>query len=440
MEPKSLVQIISEEQFLPILQEESEGFFRFFNLFVFLTQNKQELTRNFYSNIMQSADLLECFLDEHGARENKMWSFFSEYIASIRNLGIAAFYLKHLIDRYPHYNLRETDEVSATFISKSHKALEFLNKSIHNLYREVILAGETNGLKITSDKSEVREFKDIETNKRLPKNISEDEVKNEEDRIIEVCEKIQNAAKIMSDAKIEPCSSIDELKKVVPYKLDEKRARIFMNIVHNVQSDFDTYVKNTRLEYANKELRVIRGYISAPLHLLEFVLWLCHFYERHEDEIRHGESKRKITALVDKNVLLDQIVNFGYYYALHFIRDGKKFGDEILTRFVRVVRAELPIPEPLGFHARPSTYLSLIAREYGADVFMIVDGEKYNAKSVMSLLQAAGLVSDKGYKTVVFEGDKRAIDDIKVLAKYNYCEDQKIPRRLSYLSDLNSTA
>ncbi len=440
MEPKSLIQIISEEEFLPIIEKPSAGFFKLFNLFVSILEKEREITRNFYSNIMQEAEFLESFLDEHGARENKRWLFFVEYVASIRNLGIAAFYLKHLVDRYPYYNLPESEDTDARFLNRAHETLDFINRSIHNLYREILVTGKANGMEIPIELSVLKEFGEIETNKRLPRNISEDEIKNEEERIIEVCEKIQKASKMMADAKIEPKDDIKDLKKIIPHKLDEKRARMFMNVIHNVQSEYDTYVKNTRLEQDNEDLKKIRGYISIPLHLLEFVLWLCHFYERHEDEIRHGECKQKITLLVDKNELLDKIANFGFFYARHFIQEGKNLADEVLKHFVKVVRVELPIPDPLGFHARPSTYITLIAREHDGDVFMIVDGEKYNAKSVMSLLQAAGTVSDKGYKTVTFEGDKRVIDDLKILAKHNYCEDKKIPRRLSYLRELKSTA
>ena len=71
---------------------------------------------------------------------------------------------------------------------------------------------------------------------------------------------------------------------------------------------------------------------------------------------------------------------------------------------------------------------------------MIVDGEKINTKSVMSLLQAGGAIADKGYETVFFEGDARVIEDIKLLAKHNYCEDCEIPSRLSYLRDFNNSA
>ena len=47
----------------------------------------------------------------------------------------------------------------------------------------------------------------------------------------------------------------------------------------------------------------------------------------------------------------------------------------------------------------------------------------------MSLLQLGGLVADKGYQVILFEGEKKVIDDIKLLAKHNYCEEGEIPSR-----------
>ena len=176
------------------------------------------------------------------------------------------------------------------------------------------------------------------------------------------------------------------------------------------------------------------------LHLLEVVLWLSHFYERHEDEIRAGECKRKIADMVDKGQLLSLVVNFAFQYSLQFILKGSELAEEILKQFVKVGRVEVPIPKPLGFHARPSTYISLISRNYNEDLFLIVDDEKFNSKSVMSMLQAGGTIADKGYQTVIFEGSKRVLDDVKILAKHNYCEEQEIPEQLNYLKELRNSA
>ena len=441
VEPKSLIQIITEEEFLPLAQEPCSQFLDIFFLFELRIKKNKDISRKFYSNLNQEAEFLESFMDEHGARENKNWNFFVEYLASIRNLSIAAFFTRHLLDRYPSYRLRESPEIEDRFKNDAANVLEFLNQSILNLFGALHTTGVENGLTITRNIDAQVEFSDIEANKRLPCNVAEDEVKDEEDRIIEVCEKIKHVAKIMKESKIRRIVDLNELKLAVLQKFNEKRARMYKNLVHNIQSDFDTFVKNTKLELDYTDLKVIRGYISMPLHLLEIALWLAHFYERHEDEIRHGESKKRISMMVNKDVLLDKIMNFGFYYSQHFINEGKKLADEILDCFSKIVRVELPIPQPLGFHARPSTYVSLIARQYeDMDLFMIIDEEKFNAKSVMSILQAGGTLADKGYQSILFEGDKRVIEDIRVLAKHNYCEEGEIPVRLSYLRDFKNSA
>ena len=115
-------------------------------------------------------------------------------------------------------------------------------------------------------------------------------------------------------------------------KLNEKIVRMYKEHIHSVQSEYDTYVKNTSLEKENEELAKFRGYVSMPLHLLEVVLWLCHFYERHEDDIRHGECKQRISRMVNKDELLGNIVNFGFYFSNHFLREGDKIAGEILGK------------------------------------------------------------------------------------------------------------
>ena len=441
VEPKSLIQIITEEEFLSLAQEPCSQLLNIFFLFELREENNMDISRKFYSNLIQESEFLESFMDEHGARENKKWSFFVEYLASIRNLSIAAFFTRHLLDRYPFYGLRESPENEVEFKNEANNVLNFLNQSILNLFGELYSTGVENGLNVTRNPDSKIEFSEIETNKRLPRNVAEDEVKDEEHRIIEICEKIKHVAKLMKDSKVHRIVDIKDLKLAVLQKFNEKRARMYKNLVHNIQSDFDTFIKNTKLEMNYSEVKIMRGYISMPLHLLEVALWLAHFYERHEDEIRHGESKKRISVLVNKETLLDKIMNFGFYYSQYFVAEGKKLADDILDCFSKIVRVELPIPQPLGFHARPSTYVSLIARQYDdLDLFMIIDGEKFNTKSVMSLLQAGGTLADKGYQSVLFEGDKRVIEDVRILAKHNYCEEGEIPARLSYLRDFNNSS
>jgi phosphotransferase system HPr (HPr) family protein len=137
--------------------------------------------------------------------------------------------------------------------------------------------------------------------------------------------------------------------------------------------------------------------------------------------------------------VLKPLFEFGLYYCDVFLQMGNRVAEEVLNYFVRPIQYELPIPKPLGFHARPATYISLIVREHGTDVFVRVNGQKFSAKSVLSLLEAGGHIADQGLETVVFEGDKRVLDDIKILADHNYCEDQELPKELNYVRILRNT-
>ena len=436
VEPKSLTQIISEEDFLTIAVPPCEQFLNIFFLFKRRVEEGKDVSRKFYSNLTQEAEWLENFMDQYGARENKQWSFFVECLASIRNLSIAAFFTRHLLDRYPYYNLKESNLRENQFKNASTNVLIFLNESILDLLVELYASSEENGLMISIDTNIQIEFTDIESNTRLPRNISEDDIKNEKERVVEICEKIKHISRLMNDFKITQLEEVNELKLAVLKTYNEKRARMHKNLIHNIQSDYDTYIKNTKIEVAYKELKILRGYVSMPLHLLDVSLWLAHFYERHEDEIRPGMNRTRISMIVNKDIILDKIVNFGFFYSQYFISEGNKLSDEVLKFFTKVLKVTFPTPKPLGFHARPSTLVSIIARRYeDLDLSVIVDGERFNAKSVMSLLQVGGIIADKGYDEIEFEGDKRVIDDLKILAKHNYCESGEIPPRLSYLRE-----
>jgi phosphotransferase system HPr-like phosphotransfer protein len=433
MEAKSLIQIISEDEFLIIVEEPARVFLKVSALLVEKIKAHKEISRKYYSNLIQETEYLESVLDEHGARENKTWSFFSEYVACTRNLAIAAFYIKHILDRYPYYNLEESEDNAQAFHETAYSALNFLNDSIQGLRAEVVKAGQLNGLNINEDSFSLDEFSEIESNKRLPRTILEDEVKEERERVIDLCQKYRKVAKMVNEIGFKRNDDLEIFRHVIPSKLDEKLVRMFKELVHSVQSEYDTYVKNTRLEQSREGLKNMRGYISMPLHLLEVVLWLCHFYERHEDDIRHGECRQQISRIVNKEILLGQIFNFAFHYSKYYLAEGDKLVKEILLGFVENVKVEVLIPQPLGFHARPSTFVSLIARHHDGELYMIIDDEKFNAKSVMSLLQAGGLLADKGYKKVTLEGSKLAINDVKILAQNNYCEEGEFPRQLSYL-------
>ena len=323
VEPQSLNEIISEDEFLALLEVPCAQIINLYYLFKDRSEKKVDVSRKFYSNLIQESEYLESFMDEYGARENKKWNYFVECLASIRNLSIAAFFTRHLLDRYPYYKLKESPETGLTFNKDASGVIDFLNDSIMSLFNDLYLTSIDNGLSVSRVSKEQIEFNDIEVNKRLPRNVADDEVNDEEGRIIEVCEKIKYISKLMNESKLIKMDNIDDIKLAVLRKFNEKRARKYKNLIHNVQSDFDTYVKNTKFETDYKELKILRGYISMPLHLLEISLWMAHFYERHEDEIRPGENRRKISLLVNKDILLGKLLILVFFIVIILLKKVK---------------------------------------------------------------------------------------------------------------------
>lgn len=435
MTSESLDKVISEEEFLPLIQEASSEFFKIYN---FIVSDSNELTKKFYSNLMNEADHFEIFLDDHGARENRTWIFFTELVASIRNFAIVSFQLKHIIDRYPDYNIWDSENERREFITEAVKTLDFFNEAIKSLFKSASIEATSLKVVIPKDIINKEEFKEVTVKKHLPSNAEEERVINEEERILELSRKYRKVAKILKEENLGRRRNVDELTDFIPSKMDEKKAQKIKNIIRSVQSDYDTYVKNTTIERTNENLKRLRGHISLPLHLMEIARWLSHFYERHENQIRKGEVKEKIARIVDKNIILNMIVNFALFYSDKYLQKGNAIAENILTSYIKNVRYELPVPHPLGFHARPSTYISLIVNEHGTDVSIIADGQRFNAKSVLSIMEAGGLVADKGLKTVIFEGDERVLKDLKILAENNYCEECDIPRELNYLRILRN--
>lgn len=175
-----------------------------------------------------------------------------------------------------------------------------------------------------------------------------------------------------------------------------------------------------------------------PLHLLSIINWLSHFYERHAKKSGRNRARNKIASIIDETKLLDIIVNFALFYCSVYLAKGKRLAMDILKKYTEVATYELKIPEKLGFHLRPASLVAKVANHYGTKVHLIVDGKEYDAGSVLSITMAAGLIARRGYKTVLMRGDKRALEDIKLLSRYNYGEDEKgnpakIPQELSYL-------
>jgi len=435
MTAKSIHAIIKEDDFAPLVETASQEFFKVLNYF---EKNVPNLTRKFYSNLMTEAEFVEFFLDDYGARENLTWNFFAELVASIRNFSISSFHLKHIVDRYSDYDPHETEEFRNEFLTKAQEVLDAYGLIILRMFHMLKKETFNRKVQVTREQARDEEFKKIQVTSRLPSNILEDVVKNEDERLVEIAQRYREIAKMVRQENFQNLPKETDLKILVPNKVNSTFMKQLHSGMHGIQSDYDTYVKNTEFEKTMPNVKQLRAFTSISLHLFEVFKWQVHFYERHENGVKINRCGERVSSIIKREEVLKPLFEFGLYYSDSFLQLGNKVAEEVLNSFVKPIQYELPIPKPLGFHARPATYISLIVREHGTDVFIRVDDQKFSAKSVLSMLEAGGHIADQGLDTVVFEGDKRVLDDIKVLAEHNYCEDQELPKELNYVRILRN--
>lgn len=95
-------------------------------------------------------------------------------------------------------------------------------------------------------------------------------------------------------------------------------------------------------------------------------------------------------------------------------------------------------PYPFGFHTRPCFIIASIVNHYGGDVILLVGKDQFDASDATELQWAGAMIKRCGIETVVFQGNPKAIKDLKILSQANYGEDsmgegKPLPTKLHYL-------
>jgi phosphotransferase system HPr (HPr) family protein len=417
----SWTEIIEEDEFLQLAQDHSRNFLKIYD---FLQSGHKSHTRKFYSHLIAESEELESFLDDHCARDNRTWHFFGELVACVRNLAKVGFILEHILNRYHAYDLE--NEESNRFLPDAREVSQFLEQTITSLFDEIRRESLRLGISLSNESLQEDSFGEVYPQKRLPSDIDEEEeadgrrvVAKLASQYLGVISKVETFE--WSNGKFDS----DRLRAIVPVKVDEERSREVLSLIHNMQSTYDHHIRRTPLEQQDDGLKRFRSFISMPMHLMSIVNWLSHLYERHILTARQEKERKGIPLVVDPSKTLEVLVNFALYHANRFLKEGRDLACSILGKYTEVETCELRVPEKLGFHLRPASLIVKLVKHYGTKLTLIVDGKEFDASNVLSITMAAGLIARKGYKTVIFEGDKRVIDDLKILSQYNFGEDEK---------------
>ncbi len=395
-------------------------------------------SKKLYSSMIASSQLLEDFLDFHGAKNNTDWYFFRELTAAVRHLSLATYSQKHILNRLIFYDLVDMEN----FKKEGESTFEFLACSLKKLVPDII--DEARRLKIPIPKGSINtaDFPEVVTSELLEYNIDDEDIDQQKENIVSIASEFIRITKSLELYRFYQPHDMEGIHALVPDKINEVEIRRFEMLVHNLQSSFDTYVIHGGFRFGNRKLKQLRGSFSVVFHLFQIMGRLLHFYERHLYEAGYKniyqQARDRLASLVDAELLLDRTINYGLYYACHFLNTGTKLAVEILNENIERGSITVGIPVKLGFHARPSLLVAKIVQHYGGEVEMCVAEDRFDASSVLDIQWAGGKIQKEGLKEVIFKGDLRALKDIKILASVNYGEDTMgkgvpLPRELNYL-------
>lgn len=395
-------------------------------------------TKKLYSELITRSQLLEDFLDFHGAKNSKNWYFYRELSAAVRHLSLGSYSQKHISTRLASYGLEGVED----FKNKGFATLDFMARSLIKMAPVILEEARRLNIPIPDESFEPMDFPGVATCEMLDYDIDDESLDLQKRNIVKIASEFLSITGNFEQFGFYEPYTFNEILKIVPGKVNEVEIRRFEMLLHSLQSSFDTYVIHGGYRFGNRKLKQLRGYFSVVFHLLQMTGRLLHFYERHLHEAGYKDTYKKVQErlfeMIDRKTLLNCTINYGLYYASHFLTAGKELAREILNENIERSSIKVGVPVKLGFHSRPSLLVAKIVQYYGGRVDMLVGEDRFDASSVLDVQWAGGKIQKENITEVVFEGDTRALKDIKTLSGVNYGEDTMgkgvpLPDELNYL-------
>lgn len=432
---RPLEEVVVEAAFAPLLGKESQTFCRLANSL--RASPGGPWSKGLFQRLAHEANRLESFLDDHGARFNRNFSLTRELVASVRWLSLAGFSLSHLTARLDTYGLGQalSGEEQGRLRSTLDQGRQFLRASIELLLQRQREDFERLSVVWDPNLASPDEAYLSAVRRRLPRNLGQEEPTDDSQRIAEIASKYLAACAMLDALDLQPVSEHGALRRKLASVCKEEQARVYEATVHNLQSTYDTHIKNTLVESEDDRLPRLRGLLSAALHLLESVTVLAHFVERHESESRGEATNQTIAGIVDGARIRGLMLNELLHWANLLMQRGRATAEELLPNYIELRELRVELPPTLKLHARPAALIVNIVAHHGTPVELEIAGHRCNAGSILEILIGVGSNPDK--RQFLFRGDIHPLHDIGLLFESNLGEDGlgNLPSELQYLRD-----
>ena len=329
------------------------------------------------------ASRLEELLDYYNAKSSIRWKPLRENVAAVKLFTNTAYITLHLKSASPDYRLLSGID---TFLKDTEKVLDIFGRAIMISLKDLIKSYKKLGLEKNEDPAKQFSFSVNFPDGRLDTDIRKRHIDAPEKVIVNMATTYLNLASesILLKEMGNKDSENSNYNEFIPSIISETIIRSLETKYHNLQSLYDTYISNSDIEDLDSDLKLIRGHVSIVYHLLEASTNLIHFYERHmmeETGLNWNMEKAPINTEDILSILYDYFLN----YANQFLTSGVNLCRNVIKKYAEEGIITVKVPAYRGFHVRPSTLVSKIVQHYGSEVYLQIDGEKYDASHPMEL-------------------------------------------------------
>lgn len=377
--------------------------------------------------IADEAQALEAFLDDHGARQNRTFVLLGELVASLRGLARVRAHHHQLLHRLDRYELLLPAEGLLQDLAAAGHALD---AALQQLIQGLVLEAGKHG--VSWAPAEQDQATPPSRHRQLPRNLDAETTGDETSQLTTLATRYLAVARVSAQLGLEVKRPSEELAAYVAEHATEDRCRWYESAVHNLQSMYDTHVHGTAVEDQHPWVKALRGHASVAFHLLEMATDLVHFYERHENDIRHEPSQEAIASWVSKQSILDVAVNTCLHHAYAFVEGAEGLANRVLSTFLTQQEVVLSLPDGITLHARPLALIVQVAKHHRTPIEVTIEGQSCSANSLMNLIMLAGQFPTT--RELAFRGDVAALQDLRVLFEAGLGESgAPLPDSLPYL-------
>ena len=432
MSEPSLETVVPEQEFVELLGSLAADFAQISSA---LGQSaKERWPKRYYFRLQSEADELEATLDDYGARYNQTFCVLRELTASVRGFALAGLSLTHLVKRLDKYGtLGSLESGRAEAAAQSvERGRAFVQMSLVRLLAAWWQEAEGLGLPLKKSTDTVQ-LASESVRFRLPRNLGQQELTDESQRIAEVASKYLQALEMLQDSGLSVELDAEVRGRLMADHCDEQMARVFEATVHNLQSAYDTFIGNTSLESKDPRLAQLRGHISSSLHLLESITHLVHFVERHDNDQRSELAEQRLSKIIVRHQVQDLVLNELFQWARELLAAGESLAQELLPSYTDLQTMTVELEEGLSLHARPASLVVAITNHHGTPVEMAIGEQSANASSILEVMVLVG--SHPEAREFLFTGDAKPLRDLGLLFEFGLGEKgmDQLPSDLEYL-------